>query len=144
MSYRILSLDGGGTWALIQIKALMALYGKSASGRSVLQEFDLVAANSGGSIVLGGLVEGRPLGELLDCLRTKPSESPYSPQRALSGTGPARINGARAQVQRGKQTFGIAERVSCQRHRPSDSCRCRNTPSRLERRRASAYHWIRL
>jgi patatin-like phospholipase/acyl hydrolase len=66
MSYRILALDGGGTWALIQIKALMALYGRSATGRSVLQEFDLVAANSGGSIVLGGLVEDLPLSDILD------------------------------------------------------------------------------
>jgi len=65
MSYRILSLDGGGTWALIQVKALMALYGETTSGGAVLQDFDLVAANSGGSIVLGGLVEGLALQDIL-------------------------------------------------------------------------------
>jgi hypothetical protein len=65
MNYRILSLDGGGTWALIQIKALIALYGESTSGQTILEDFDLVAANSGGSIVLGGLVEGLKLGEIL-------------------------------------------------------------------------------
>jgi uncharacterized protein len=63
--YRILSLDGGGTWALIQIKALIALYGENAPGRSVLRDFDLVAANSGGSIVLGGMIENLALGEIL-------------------------------------------------------------------------------
>jgi uncharacterized protein len=54
MSYRILSLDGGGTWALIQVKALIALYpgGAATPGLTVLNDFDLVAANSGGSIVL--------------------------------------------------------------------------------------------
>ena len=65
MSYRILSLDGGGTWALIQVKALIALYGQEVCGHEVLRDFDLVAANSGGSIVLGGLVENLQLGEIL-------------------------------------------------------------------------------
>ncbi|HYA18822.1 MAG TPA: hypothetical protein VEF06_15215 [Bryobacteraceae bacterium] len=27
MSYRVLSIDGGGTWALIPVQALIALYG---------------------------------------------------------------------------------------------------------------------
>ena len=65
MNYRILALDGGGTWALIQVKALIALYDENTSGRTVLADFDLVAANSGGSIVLGGLVEDLKLGEML-------------------------------------------------------------------------------
>jgi uncharacterized protein len=67
MSYRILSLDGGGTWALIQIKALIALYNNDTStlGQTVLEDFDLVAASSGGSIVLGALVENLTLGEIL-------------------------------------------------------------------------------
>jgi hypothetical protein len=55
--YRILSLDGGGSWALIQVKALIELFGLDTPGREVLQNFNLVAANSGGSIVLGCLVE---------------------------------------------------------------------------------------
>jgi hypothetical protein len=65
MNYRILSLDGGGTWALIQLKALIALYGEDTSGHVVLSDFDLVAANSGGSIVLGGLVEDLALKQIL-------------------------------------------------------------------------------
>jgi len=82
MNYRILSLDGGGTWALIQVKALIALYGDSTPGRTVLQDFDLVAANSGGSIVLGGLLENLTLGQLLaffqDQTRRKSVFSPTS------------------------------------------------------------------
>jgi len=68
MSYRILALDGGGTWALIQVKALIALYNEDPStpGQTVLKDFDLVAANSGGSIVLGALLENLALGEILN------------------------------------------------------------------------------
>ena len=50
----ILSLDGGGSWALIQAMALDKLY-PGESGRQVLQRFDLAIANSGGSLVLGAL-----------------------------------------------------------------------------------------
>jgi hypothetical protein len=64
MNYRILSLDGGGTWSLIQVKALIELYGANTTGHTVLQKFDLVAATSGGSVVLGGLVEDLTLGAL--------------------------------------------------------------------------------
>jgi hypothetical protein len=63
--FRILSLDGGGSWALVQVKALIDLYGGGTSGHAVLRQFDLAAANSGGSIVLGGLVEDMTLNELL-------------------------------------------------------------------------------
>ena len=63
--FRILSLDGGGTWALIQVMALMDLYGADATGHEVLRQFDLAAANSGGSIVLGCLVENMPLSQAL-------------------------------------------------------------------------------
>ena len=97
MSYRILSLDGGGTWALIQLKALIALYDAQTSGVDVLRDFDLVAANSGGSIVLGGLVEGMTLGEILAFFQDQAKrESIFSPTRSfgdhalhdLTGLGP--------------------------------------------------------
>ena len=65
MPYRILSLDGGGAWSLIQVRALMTLYGDSASGHEVLRNFDFAAANSGGSLVMAGLLENLPLGEIL-------------------------------------------------------------------------------
>jgi uncharacterized protein len=65
MPYRILSLDGGGTWALIEVRALISLYSATTTGHQVLSDFDMVAANSGGSIVLGGLVEDLALGQLL-------------------------------------------------------------------------------
>jgi hypothetical protein len=55
MTYRILSLDGGGTWAMLQARALADLY-PAKSGREVLADFDLAVANSGGAIVLAGLM----------------------------------------------------------------------------------------
>jgi hypothetical protein len=63
--FRILSLDGGGSWALIQVMALQALYSENATGHDILRDFDLVAANSGGSITLGGLIENLSLKTLL-------------------------------------------------------------------------------
>lgn len=66
MPYRILSLDGGGTWALIQVKALMRIYGPNKTGHEILREFDMAAANSGGSIVLGGLLEDLPLQAIMN------------------------------------------------------------------------------
>jgi hypothetical protein len=65
MAYRILTLDGGGTWALIEVHALIRLYDKSTKGHEVLKDFDLVAANSGGSLVLAGLIENLSLYDIL-------------------------------------------------------------------------------
>lgn len=71
MQLRILSLDGGGSWALIQIRALAAIYsqvfGKPASdvtGHEVLRRFDLIAANSGGTLALAGLIKNWPLEQI--------------------------------------------------------------------------------
>lgn len=66
--FRILSLDGGGTFALIQAKALDDLF-PGQSGHEVLSHFDLVSACSGGSIVASALIEGyspREIYELFD------------------------------------------------------------------------------
>lgn len=63
--YRVLSLDGGGSWALIQVKTLMHIYGDDTRGHEVLSHFDLVAANSGGSIVAAALIEDLPLSAIL-------------------------------------------------------------------------------
>ena len=68
--YRILSLDGGGRWSLISVMALQRIFGEQARGHDVLKNFDLVAANSGGSIVLGALAENMSLDELLDLFCT--------------------------------------------------------------------------
>ncbi len=69
-AYRILSLDGGGSWALIEVMALQAIYGEHCRGHDVLKHFDLAAANSGGSIVLGGLLTNKPLSEVLEYFLT--------------------------------------------------------------------------
>ena len=52
----ILALDGGGSWAILQAQALGELYGYDTPGQTILGKFTLAAANSGGSIVLAGLV----------------------------------------------------------------------------------------
>ncbi len=61
---KLLSLDGGGSWALIQILTLREKYGNK-NGHAILRDFDMVIANSGGSIVLAGLVANWTLDECL-------------------------------------------------------------------------------
>ena len=95
--YRILSLDGGGSWALIQVMALIDLYGGDVTGHEVLRKFDLVAANSGGSIVLGGLVEDMPLATLLNFFLSEEKRKTVfykvfglvdAAERIIAGVGP--------------------------------------------------------
>jgi hypothetical protein len=66
MGYRILSMDGGGSWALIEARALIELYSETTTGHEVLADFDMVIGNSGGSEILAGLVEDLRLKDLLD------------------------------------------------------------------------------
>ncbi|HXP51736.1 MAG TPA: patatin-like phospholipase family protein, partial [Bacteroidia bacterium] len=73
--YRILSLDGGGSWALIQAKALFNIYkkqyGDGVTGHQVLSNFDYAGANSGGAIVLAALIQNWPLQQLIDFFNTQ-------------------------------------------------------------------------
>jgi patatin-like phospholipase/acyl hydrolase len=64
MSYKILSLDGGGSWALIQARVLQDIYG-DLNGHELLKKFDLVIANSGGSLVLATLCNNMTLSEII-------------------------------------------------------------------------------
>lgn len=64
--YRILSLDGGGSWALLQVMALQKIYGEYAPASKVLDDFDLVVANSGGSLVAAALADGKTLDAILN------------------------------------------------------------------------------
>jgi hypothetical protein len=86
MGYRILSLDGGGTWAILQAMALQNMFGDE-NGRSILARFDLAVANSGGSIVLGGLAEDRKPSEIIglfkDPKRRNSIFAPLPPIRSL-------------------------------------------------------------
>ena len=66
--FRILSLDGGGALALIEVMTLIDLYGADTPGHEVLKEYDLIAATSGGSIVLGGLATNMTLQKLSELL----------------------------------------------------------------------------
>ncbi|NJB69933.1 hypothetical protein GGR42_000395 [Saonia flava] len=68
--YNILSLDGGGSWAIIQLLTLKDRYGNS-KGRDILKKFDLVIANSGGSIVLAALAEDYTIEEAIALFKEK-------------------------------------------------------------------------
>jgi len=82
--YRILSLDGGGTWALIQARALRQIYG-DLRGRDVLAQFDLVAANSGGAIVAAALACDFTLSEIDALFGLEFSPKPFDYIREVMG-----------------------------------------------------------
>jgi uncharacterized protein len=87
MPYQVLSLDGGGAWALIQARALGVLYGAETAGHQLLANFDLVAANSGGSLVLAGLVENLSPAEIAQYfLDEQKRRSIFSPTTSIGDT----------------------------------------------------------
>ena len=76
MSYKILSLDGGGSWALIQARILQDIYG-DIQGHELLRKFDLVIANSGGSLVLACLCNNMRLSEIISVFKTESKRKRY-------------------------------------------------------------------
>lgn len=70
MAYKILSLDGGGSWAMIQTRVLMDIYG-DISGHELLRKFDMAIANSGGSLVLAALCQDMKLSEVTNVFMDK-------------------------------------------------------------------------
>lgn len=113
MPYRILSLDGGGCWALIQAKALDNLF-PGLAGHQILGQFDLAIANSGGSIVLAGLVKNLTPTQILGLFQIQSNRDgifvrknflEYEGAKAL-GVGPryiaaAKLNGLRSVMDSG-------------------------------------------
>src|SRR6185437_13807666 len=85
--FNILSLGGGGTWALIQARALQAVYGAQATGWQVLDDFDQVVACSGGSLVTAGLLLDLPLGDIAALFLRQESRS-----RIFSKLGPGDLS----------------------------------------------------
>ncbi len=60
MGVKVLSLDGGGSWAILQAMALKEIYKDTNVGtkcRAILNQFDIIAANSGGSLMLAAMIE---------------------------------------------------------------------------------------
>src|SRR5579859_1529464 len=129
MTFRILSLDGGGPWSLIQIMTLSDLYrsgGALLTGHHVLREFDLVVANSGGSLILGGLIKDLPLPEIQKYFddpairrllfpRLKPWSRPFGRLiDRLTGIGPsyasaAKFDGLRELLNGGPGESGVGD-----------------------------------
>lgn len=72
--YKILSLDGGGSWAILQLLTLKERYKNEMPelrGHEILKKFDMVIANSGGSIVLCALAENWTIDEALSLFEKK-------------------------------------------------------------------------
>jgi patatin-like phospholipase len=70
MSYKILSLDGGGSWALVQARVLLDIYG-DINGHELLRQFDMAIANSGGSLVLACLCNDMKISEIIGVFKTQ-------------------------------------------------------------------------
>jgi hypothetical protein len=65
MATKLLSLDGGATWAMVQARVLRDIYG-NISGHQLLKQFDFVIATSGGSVLLGLLCSNYRMDDILD------------------------------------------------------------------------------
>ncbi|HJT13946.1 MAG TPA: patatin-like phospholipase family protein [Dongiaceae bacterium] len=92
--YKILSLDGGGSWAIIQVMTLQKLYGDDAPGSHVLKNFDLVVANSGGSIVAAAMFLDMKLSTVRALFESRSERRklfvplPFGAFTTLAGLGP--------------------------------------------------------
>lgn len=93
INHRILSLDGGGSWALIQARTLEALYPEQ-TGHQILKHFDLVAANSGGSIVAAGLFCDMRPAEIAALFETEALRKKIFVKRAIHPPGVLRYKAA--------------------------------------------------
>lgn len=71
MPSKILSLDGGGSWAILEVMALGKLYGSDTPGQDILARFDFAAGNSGGLIVLAALALNFSPQQLLNFLNSE-------------------------------------------------------------------------
>jgi patatin-like phospholipase/acyl hydrolase len=70
MSYKILSLDGGGSWALVQARVLLDIYG-DIRGHELLRQFDMAIGNSGGSLVLACLCTDMKITEIIGVFKNQ-------------------------------------------------------------------------
>ena len=64
MCYKILSLDGGASWSMVQARVLQDLYG-DITGHELLRKFNMVIANSGGAVFLGLLCNNTSLSDII-------------------------------------------------------------------------------
>jgi hypothetical protein len=93
-AYRVLALDGGGPWTVIQAKALGRLFGPDTKGREILASFDLVAGTSGGSVITACLACDFTPAQIFDLLNTERirrlffQDTWYAPFTRLIGLGP--------------------------------------------------------
>jgi hypothetical protein len=86
LTFRILSLDGGGAGSLLQAMALADLYPDRA-GRAILGRFDLAVASGSGALVLGGLMSDLTPAGIVDMFRRPASVeiAPVLPPRRPPG-----------------------------------------------------------
>lgn len=72
--YKILSLDGGGSWAILEAMALNDTYKNSSVGnkcKDILAQFNLVVANSGGSLVLAAMLCRDDMDDVVNLFKEK-------------------------------------------------------------------------
>lgn len=102
--YKILSLDGGGSWAILQALALEKIFKekypeREIRGHEILKHFDFVVANSGGSLILAALccdwsitnikevfLDGESLQKVFSPIKKRQKYFPFNLLRALGIT----------------------------------------------------------
>ena len=96
---KILSLDGGGSFAAVQAKALGTIFGMNRPGPEIIAQFDVVAATSGGSVVAAALCCGFAPREISELYR-----DPDSVRRLFSPRWVAAVPGLRSILPRHSAT----------------------------------------
>lgn len=84
-NFRILSLDGGGSWSVLQALTLCNLFGEDTPGNKVLANFNLVCANSGGSLVLAALIANFTPGQIVAMFKADKLKNIFSPLSLFEG-----------------------------------------------------------
>jgi hypothetical protein len=107
MAYKILSLDGGGSWALIQARTLGKLYGDTTSGLDILKNFDLVIGNSGGTLNIGGLATGRTPQDMINLFKDHAVRESIFVSKLFAGA--AKLFGFGARYDASKKLQGLRQ-----------------------------------
>lgn len=105
MPYKILSLDGGASWCMVQARVLQDIYG-DVPGHELLKQFDTVIANSGGSVLLGLLCSNMTLSEIV---------SFYKNSEKLKQVFPRLLPWERFFLQLLQKSFGLGPKYSAAR-----------------------------
>jgi patatin-like phospholipase/acyl hydrolase len=83
MTFKILSLDGGGIRGVLSARILQEVEGQlKAQNKSLYEYFDMITGTSTGSILTAAIATRKPTAEIIELYRTK-GESIFTPRQKI-------------------------------------------------------------